>query len=67
MIWVDDARLLGGLGGTVGASCVTMLRSWDPLGYLEGPIAVPKGTFVLISLGNTVFFISAIDVPAGDR
>ena len=30
-------------------------------------MAVPKRSFVFISFGNKVFFISAIDVPSGDR
>ena len=38
----------------------------DPLGSLGGPMAVPEGTFVLMSFGNTTFFISVIDVPSGD-
>ena len=29
-------------------------------------MAAPKATFVCISVGNTPFFISAIDVPSGD-
>ena len=38
----------------------------DPFGSLEGPMAVPEGTVVLMSLGNATFFISVIDVPSGD-
>ena len=65
MIWADHGRLLDRLGGTLGASCVPMLRSWGLLGLPWGPMAVPEGTFVLISYGNAVFFISVMDVPSG--
>ena len=67
MIWVDHGRLLEGLGGTLGHHASPCCDLGDPLGSLGGPMAVPKGSFVLISRGNTVFFKGAIDVPSGDR
>ena len=43
MIWVDHGRLLEGLGGTLGASCVPMLRSWGPLGLPWGSHGCSQG------------------------
>ena len=66
MIWANHGRLLGRLGAPWGHCGSPWGDLGDPLGSLGGPMAVPEGTFVLISLGNTMFFISVIDVTSGD-
>ena len=56
MIWVDHGRLLEGLGGTLGHHASPCCDLGDPLGSLGGPMAVPKGSFVLISFGKYSVF-----------
>ena len=52
MIWVDHGRLLEGLRGTLGASCVPMLRSWGPLGLPWGSHGCSRGYICVDFLGK---------------